>query len=93
MVNTGHFDHSMNLFESTHLIRALADSRSFPVTEEQTKSATAMMGKFAEYAPNFTGPSTPEDSVKDVMSVINKASVQDGDGGSFVSHFGNKQWL
>jgi hypothetical protein len=52
-----------------------------------------MMAKFASYAPHFTGPITPEDSVKHILSVINKASIEAGDGGSFISHYGNKQWL
>lgn len=52
-----------------------------------------MMQKFVEYAPHFTGPSTPNAAIKDVISVIDKASVEKGDGGSFVSHFGNKQWI
>ena len=52
-----------------------------------------MLGRFAEYAPDFTGPITPRESVGRVLSVIDKASVEGGDGGSFVSHFGNKQWL
>lgn len=42
---------------------------------------------------NFTGAASPESSVKDVISVYEKASVANGDGGSFVSHFGNKTWL
>lgn len=57
------------------------------------KSLGGMFGKFAEYAPNFTGPSTPEPTIKDVISVWEKTSVDKGDGGSFVSHYGNKQWL
>lgn len=52
-----------------------------------------MMAKFADYAPHFTGPITPTESVDRVLSVVDKASVKAGDGGSFVSHFGNKQWL
>ncbi|KAF1841920.1 short-chain dehydrogenase [Cucurbitaria berberidis CBS 394.84] len=35
----------------------------------------------------------PDDAVKDVLSVAKKASVANGDGGSYVSHFGNKTWL
>ena len=57
------------------------------------KKVMGMFGKFQAYAPHFTGPSTPESSVKDMMSVIEKASIAAGDGGSFVSHLGNKQWL
>jgi hypothetical protein len=53
----------------------------------------AIFGKFNEYEPSFTGESKPEDAIKDVLSVIEKSSVEAGDGGSFVSHFGNKRWL
>lgn len=52
-----------------------------------------MGAKFAAYAPHWTGPLSPEDSVKAVMSVVEKASVEAGDGGSFLSHKGNKEWL
>lgn len=49
--------------------------------------------KFMKAAPDWKGPITPEESVKAVLSVIEKASVENGDAGTFVSHFGNKQWL
>ncbi len=52
-----------------------------------------MAAKIGAYAPHFKGPATPEEAVMDVLSVINKASVAGGDGGTFVSHFGNKQWV
>ena len=62
-------------------------------TDEEKQGAAVMLGRFAEYAPDFRGPITPRESVGRVLSVIDKASVEGGDGGSFVSHFGNKQWL
>ncbi|KAM0511803.1 hypothetical protein ACHAPE_009479 [Trichoderma viride] len=72
----------------------LVDTGGFVnTTEEQQKGAMEMVAKFAEYAPNFTGPVTPEVSVKQVLSVINKANIESGDSGSFVSHLGNKKWL
>jgi hypothetical protein len=49
--------------------------------------------KFATYAPHFTGPLTPEQSVTAVRDVIEKASIEAGSAGAFVSHLGNKQWL
>lgn len=52
-----------------------------------------IVGKFRAYAPHFTGPVPPENAVKDILAVIEKSSVERGDGGSFVSHKGNKQWL
>ena len=63
------------------------------VTEEQMKNAMALGAKFARYAPHFRGRTTPEQSVKEMMDVINRASLETGYGGSFVSQFGNKQWL
>jgi NAD(P)-dependent dehydrogenase (short-subunit alcohol dehydrogenase family) len=49
--------------------------------------------KFLEYAPHFRGPITPEESVKLCLEVIRSKSVENGDGGAFVSQFGNQQWL
>lgn len=62
-------------------------------TPEQGARATALMGKFAEYAPHFKGPITAEESIRLVLSVVYKSSLADGLGGGFVSQFGNKQWL
>jgi NAD(P)-dependent dehydrogenase (short-subunit alcohol dehydrogenase family) len=63
------------------------------LTDEQKQGFMEMAAKFATYAPHFTGPITPEESVKKVLSVINKASIEDGYAGAFISHLGNKQWL
>lgn len=63
------------------------------VTEEQLKGFADMIAAFQVYAPNFTGPISPEESVQRVMSVVYKASIESGSGGQFVSHFGTKQWL
>lgn len=52
-----------------------------------------MMAAFVAYAPHFKGPITPEESVAAVRSVIENASVDKGDGGGFVSQYGNKRWL
>jgi NAD(P)-dependent dehydrogenase (short-subunit alcohol dehydrogenase family) len=62
-------------------------------TEEDMKKLAIMGQKYVKYAPHFTGPIQPEESVKAVMDVIEKASLANGDAGAFVSHFGNKQWL
>jgi hypothetical protein len=52
-----------------------------------------MIPKFAAYAPHFKGPISAEESVKAVMGVAERASVEDGNGGAFISHLGNKKWL
>ena len=52
-----------------------------------------MMAKFTVYAPGFKGPITPTESVKLVMSVIENANVENGDGGNVLSHLGTRRWL
>lgn len=62
------------------------------MNEEQLKNVQAMGAKFLQYAPHFTGPIEPRDSIKAMLSVIDNATVEK-DGGKAVSHFGNRQWL
>jgi hypothetical protein len=62
-------------------------------SEEVQQKAVAMFAKLKAYAPDFNGPSSPEDAVKDVLAVVEKASIENGHAGAFVSHKGNKQWL
>lgn len=57
------------------------------------KAFQDMAGKFAAYAPHFTAPSTPQESVNDMLKLFERSSIEKGNGGTFVSHFGNKQWL
>ncbi|KAI8937031.1 hypothetical protein NX059_006251 [Plenodomus lindquistii] len=63
------------------------------LTEKQQQQLAVQGAKFQRYAPHFAGPATPEDAVKDVLSVIEKASLANGDSGNFISHLGTKQWL
>jgi hypothetical protein len=49
--------------------------------------------KFKAYAPHFEGPASPDEAAKDVLSVVEKATLRNGNAGAYVSHFGNKQWL
>lgn len=60
---------------------------------EDAEKAAVLVSKFADYAPHFQRPLTPEESVNAVLSVMHKASITNGDGGAFLSHLGNKQWL
>jgi NAD(P)-dependent dehydrogenase (short-subunit alcohol dehydrogenase family) len=94
MVEAGHFDGCMfpSLLSPCFLVRQLTLTLHI-VTPEQTSAAQVLLGKFKEYAPHFQGPDTPHESVKAVMSVVNKCSVEAGDGGAFLSHLGNKQWV
>lgn len=51
-----------------------------------------MVKKFQEYAPTFTGPISPEDSVRAMLAVIENATVEK-DAGGFLSHKGDRTWL
>ena len=62
-------------------------------SDEDKQKVGAMFGQFQAYAPDFTGPVPPEDAVKSVLAVIEKASIEGGYAGDFISHKGNKQWL
>ncbi|KAJ2980345.1 hypothetical protein NUW58_g6968 [Xylaria curta] len=63
------------------------------LTQRQVAEYATLFGKFQQYQPNFKGPVAPEQAVKDVISVWENASLENGDGGAFLSHLGNKQWL
>ena len=62
-------------------------------TEEDGKLAMALFGKFKEYSPTFQGPAKPEDSVKSVLDLVNKATVDGGYAGVFISHTEGKPYL
>ncbi|KAL8911467.1 MAG: hypothetical protein Q9171_003365 [Xanthocarpia ochracea] len=64
-----------------------------PSDEESMKGLMALGAKFAAYAPHFTAPLQPDESVRQVLELFKNASLEKGDGGSFISHLGNKQWL
>lgn len=61
--------------------------------EEEGKLAMAMFGKFKDYSPTFQGPAKPEDSVKSVLALVNKATVDGGYAGIFISHTEKKPYL
>ncbi|KAL8790507.1 MAG: hypothetical protein Q9195_006338 [Heterodermia aff. obscurata] len=64
-----------------------------PSNEEAFKGMMDMGAKFAGYAPHFKGPIQPDESVASMLKILENASIEKGDGGSFISHLGNKQWL
>ncbi|KAJ8125944.1 hypothetical protein O1611_g7694 [Lasiodiplodia mahajangana] len=57
-------------------------------TEEQKKRLGEQGAKFAAYAPGFTGGVEPPESVGKMLVQINKASLEGGYGGAFISHLG-----
>ncbi|KAM0481852.1 hypothetical protein ACHAPX_003181 [Trichoderma viride] len=63
------------------------------LTPEQMAKAGGMFQNFLAYSPHFKGPATPEAAVKDIISAWEKASISGENDGTYVSHYGNKQWL
>jgi len=86
------FKHEGILFFS--ISPGVVDTGNFEnLSEEEGKALQNQIAAMASYAPHWTGPISPETSTRMVLDVMDKASVEKGDGGSFVSHHGNKQWL
>jgi hypothetical protein len=63
------------------------------VTEKQSAKLASTGQKFMASAPDWKGPITPEQSIGAMLNVIEKASIENGDAGEFLSHWGNKMWL
>ncbi|KAF2425547.1 NAD(P)-binding protein [Tothia fuscella] len=61
------------------------------VTPKQQTAVGYLMEKSKDYAPDFKDADSPPDAVKAVLSVVKKSSIDNGDGGAFLSHYGNKQ--
>ncbi|KAJ8121260.1 hypothetical protein ONZ43_g2245 [Nemania bipapillata] len=51
-------------------------------TDEQRQKFEGFLQNLKRYAPHFTGPKTIESAAKDLLAVIEKSSVENGDGGS-----------
>lgn len=50
------------------------------VTPEQMAGLGGMLEKFKMYAPDFKGPDNPPESIRAVLNVVEKSSIQNGDG-------------
>jgi hypothetical protein len=62
-------------------------------TPEQIQSLVGFMGKISTYAPDFKGASPVDKAIPAIRLTWEKASIDNGYGGAFISHFGNKQWI
>ncbi|KAI5868243.1 short-chain dehydrogenase [Durotheca rogersii] len=63
------------------------------VSEEEKPYVEKLVASFSKHSPNPKKQS-PEEAVNNVMSVVQKASIDNGDGGMFLSHLGSRtQWL
>ncbi|PYH82418.1 NAD(P)-binding protein [Aspergillus uvarum CBS 121591] len=79
---------------SAHICPGMVETGRFTdATPEQMRGLAGMLTAFREYAPHFRGSSTPEAAVRDVLSVMHRVSFQNGDGGTFISHYRTQQFL
>lgn len=67
--------------------------RNANATPEEIQGLMEFAGKLVTFAPHFKGPITPEESVRHVRATWEKASIEGGYAGGFISHLGNKQWV
>lgn len=51
------------------------------------------VGRAQAYAPHFKGPVPVDEAVQTIRSLWERASIETGYAGAFVSHFGNRQWV
>jgi len=51
------------------------------------------MGKMQAYAPHFKGAVPVDEAIRNLRSLWERASIETGYAGAFVSQFGNKQWM
>ncbi|KAF7505277.1 hypothetical protein GJ744_001064 [Endocarpon pusillum] len=63
------------------------------LTPKQTEGWMKFVGKTQAYAPHFKGPVPVEEAIKTIRSLWERASIESGYAGAFVSHFGNRQWV
>jgi NAD(P)-dependent dehydrogenase (short-subunit alcohol dehydrogenase family) len=89
MVDTGNGEKGKDL--SIQLFCNQIDIGAVPA--EELPLAGQMVGKFTKYAPGFKGPTPIDIAVGQMLSVMEKASIKGGDGGTSVSQYGDQQWL
>lgn len=73
--------------------RARPETNNPVVTDEETRLQGEMVGKFMQYAPDFKGPTPIDESIGMMLSVMEKSSIEAGNGGTCVSQFGNQRYL
>ncbi|KAM3069053.1 hypothetical protein ACMFMG_004233 [Clarireedia jacksonii] len=63
------------------------------VTPEQYEGLKKVMENFQTYAPHFKGGVPVDEAIRTIRSLWERASIETGYAGAFVSQFGNKQWI
>ncbi|KAL5456408.1 hypothetical protein PMIN06_003914 [Paraphaeosphaeria minitans] len=60
---------------------------------QQAAKLQEIVGKFQAYSPDFKGAHEPVESVKMMLGVLDKLSIENNDQGKYLSHLGTKRWL
>ncbi|PQE17480.1 short chain dehydrogenase protein [Rutstroemia sp. NJR-2017a WRK4] len=63
------------------------------VTPEQIKGLMTFMDKIKASTPHFKGGVPVDEAVGTIRSLWERASIETGYAGAFISQFGNKQWV
>lgn len=66
---------------------------AYTVSEKEQQAMMAFGAQMQKHSADFKGPIQPDESVSRMLGILDNASNANGDGGSFVSHLGNKQWV
>jgi short-subunit dehydrogenase involved in D-alanine esterification of teichoic acids len=69
-----------------------ANCYSPTATPEQMMKMGKLFEKFVQYNPDFK-MNTPEPAVRDIITLINRITIEDGFGGAFVSEKGDQKWI
>jgi hypothetical protein len=72
---------------STDIVHA-----GFTNVEDQSRFAS-LAANFMQFAPDWKGPMTPAESASAVLALAHRASIENGDGGSFVSRHGDRNGM
>ncbi|KAI0173864.1 putative short chain dehydrogenase [Pestalotiopsis sp. NC0098] len=67
--------------------------RNGDLTPEELQQWQTFGAQVMAYAPDWKGPITPEESVRDIQSTFERINIEDGFGGAFISHHGDKKWV
>ncbi|KAK3681235.1 hypothetical protein B0T22DRAFT_302726 [Podospora appendiculata] len=62
-------------------------------TAEELQGFLEMGRKFTIFNPDFKGMDQPADAIKAILSLVDTCSIENGDSGRYLSHFGNRRWI
>lgn len=93
LVDTGGFNDRMFLHSRLVSHEDFADC-SYPIVSPKGNAKLQeFVAKLQVYSPTFKGAYEPIESVKHMLSSLDKLSIENGDQGKYLSHLGTKRWI